>query len=92
MQNTFHIDTFHMNIEEQDMNKSILKCGNSLGHVHFSDNDRMYPGHGHIQFENMLDALDQIGYTGYIAIECLANPSPLEAAKRSFKYLRSIWK
>jgi sugar phosphate isomerase/epimerase len=85
-----HLDTFHMNIEEPDMAKSIIKCKGFLGHMHFADSDRRYPGHGHIRFKEVLNALDQAGYSGYIAIECLAMPDPMETAKRTLEYLRSL--
>ncbi len=82
-----HIDTFHMNIEESKIAESIIKCRGVLGHVHFADNNRMYPGHGHIKFEEVIDALKKIDYKGYVAVECLALPDPLEVAKRSLEYI-----
>jgi 5-keto-L-gluconate epimerase len=85
-----HIDTFHMNIEEAKFRDSILKCGDKLGHVHFSDNDRMYPGHGHIAFEEIFKALKEIGYKGFVAIESLPLPEPLEAAKKTYEFLVSL--
>jgi len=55
-----HIDTFHMNIEEADMAESIVKCGGMLGHVHFADSNRWYPGAGHIDFRAVVNALKKI--------------------------------
>ncbi len=85
-----HIDTFHMNIEETNMTDSILRCNEHIGHVHFADSDRMYPGHGHIPFVDILNALRKIRYKGFIAVECLPLPEPVEAAKRSWKYLHQL--
>lgn len=85
-----HIDTFHMNIEEASFKDSIIKCGNLLGHVHVADNDRMYPGHGHIQFGEVLETLDKSRYKGYIAVECLSLPEPFEAATKALSYMRSL--
>ncbi|MEN8908318.1 MAG: sugar phosphate isomerase/epimerase [Clostridiales bacterium] len=84
------IDSFHMNIEEKNMEEAILMCGNKIGHVHFSDNDRMYPGHGHINFKSIIKALKKVEYDGFIAIECLSLPVPYEAAKNSIKYLNQV--
>ena len=84
------LDTFHMNIEEASFKDSIIKCGNLLGHVHVADNDRMYPGHGHIQFGEVLEALDKSGYKGYIAVECLSLPEPFEVATKALSYMRSL--
>ncbi|NLU10661.1 MAG: sugar phosphate isomerase/epimerase [Tepidanaerobacter acetatoxydans] len=83
-----HLDTFHMNIEEQDMVKSILKAGKSLGHFHFADSDRWYPGHGHIDFKSIIKALKDISYDDYIAFECLPLPTPDEAARKGQNYIK----
>jgi sugar phosphate isomerase/epimerase len=85
-----HIDTFHMNIEEQDMDKSIEKCRETLGHVHLADSNRWYPGAGHIDFRAVLLSLKKIGYQGEIGIECLPYPAPDIAAKNAVGYLSSI--
>ncbi|MDD4569480.1 MAG: sugar phosphate isomerase/epimerase, partial [Tepidanaerobacteraceae bacterium] len=85
-----HLDTFHMNIEEQDMVKSILQAEKTLGHIHFADSDRWYPGHDHINFRRIIEALKDIKYDGYIAFECLPFTTPHEAAENSLKNIRSL--
>lgn len=87
-----HIDTFHMNIEEADMEESIEKCGEMLGHVHFADSNRWYPGAGHIDFCAVVNALKKIGYQGDIGIECMPFPEPDVAAKKAIEYLLSVEK
>lgn len=64
-----HLDTFHMNIEELDWVKPVLKCGDKLGHVHVADNTRLYPGSGMIDFMPFLKALKQIGYSRSLVFE-----------------------
>jgi len=59
---TIHLDVFHMNIEDDGFYRNILKCGKKLGHFHFTDNDRCYPGHGRINFKEIYDALYDVGY------------------------------
>jgi sugar phosphate isomerase/epimerase len=87
-----HLDTFHMNIEEQDMCASIRMCKDELGHIHFADSDRWYPGHGHIDFKAVIDTLYDIGYEGGIGFEHLPHPQGFEAAKKGYEntigYLR----
>ena len=85
-----HIDTFHMNIEEPNICESIEKYGDIIGHVHFADSNRWYPGAGHIDFMAVLNSLDKIGYQGYAAMECLPHPEPDIAAKHGIEYLRSL--
>ncbi len=85
-----HLDTFHMNIEEADFSESIKKAGEALGHVHFADSNRLYPGRGHIDFKEIIIALRDIAYNGYIALECLPYPSPEEAAAGALKYIKRL--
>lgn len=85
-----HIDTFHMNIEEANLYESILKCRRTLGHVHFADSNRYHPGAGHIDFKSVIQALRDIDYEGWIAIECLSNIDPDTSAQRAVKYLNEV--
>ena len=74
-------DTFHMNIEEADIGTSIRAAGSSIGHVHLADTNRQAPGHGHLNVASVLEALDAIGYQGYLAFEVLPLPEPCRAIK-----------
>jgi len=73
-------DTFHMNIEEADMEKAILIAGSRLAYVHFSDSNRLAPGWGRIDFKAILGALRRAGYAGPIGIEVLPKPDDASAA------------
>ncbi|HSB71453.1 MAG TPA: sugar phosphate isomerase/epimerase family protein [Candidatus Methylomirabilis sp.] len=62
-------DTFHMNIEEANMERALrahLACFTSL---HLSDNTRHFPGFGAIDFARVIAILDGLGYQGKLAIE-----------------------
>lgn len=86
-----HLDTFHMNIEEDDIKQSILRAKDHIGHFHFADNQRRYPGSGHINFKEIRDAIISINYSEYIAIECLPLPSQEEAAIRSLDFVKRLF-
>lgn len=64
-----HYDTFHMNIEEKDQAKAILKAGKHLGHFHACGCDRGTPGGDHINWTGIAQALREIDYTGGVVIE-----------------------
>jgi sugar phosphate isomerase/epimerase len=83
-------DTFHMNIEEVDVAASIRRAGNLLGYVHLVDSNRRGPGQGHLSFEEVLKALIDVGYDGYLSLECLPKPDAESAIKNSLKYIRKI--
>lgn len=69
-----HLDTYHMNMEEQDWKKPVLLCGKRLRHVHVADNNRNYPGWGLIDFRPFLGALEEIGYDQTLTLECYPSP------------------
>jgi sugar phosphate isomerase/epimerase len=72
-------DMFHMNIEEADLADPIRAAASQLAYVHTADNNRLQPGAGCLDFLPTFRALKQIGYEGYISIECSALDGPLAA-------------
>lgn len=64
-------DTFHMNIEEEDIAQAIRNAKGYLKHIHFADSTRAAPGHGHTDFKAAAAAIKDIGYKGYISMELL---------------------
>jgi sugar phosphate isomerase/epimerase len=85
-----HLDTFHMNIDETDPVEAILTCEKKLGYIHFADNTRCYPGSGQIDFKRIIKALNDIGYNGYLTVECLPSPDGKTAAAKALRYLKSL--
>jgi D-psicose/D-tagatose/L-ribulose 3-epimerase len=69
-----HLDTFHLNIEEENIADAIRTAGPWLGHLHCSENNRRRPGAGHIPWTAVRQALDDIGYTGWIVMESFVRP------------------
>ena len=70
-----HLDTFHMNIEEEDIPGAIRLAGNRLGHFHAVSNTRKAPGTGHLPWPSIRAALEAIHYSGYIVAETFVNPA-----------------
>ena len=64
-----HLDTFHMNIEEKDLAKSIRKAGKLLAHLHACGSDRGTPGGDHTNWPEIVKALKSIRYDGDVVIE-----------------------
>jgi D-psicose/D-tagatose/L-ribulose 3-epimerase len=66
----FHLDTFHMNIEEKNSGDAIRRSKGRLFHFHACENDRGAPGSGvNIDWDNVAAALKEIGYDGDAVIE-----------------------
>lgn len=79
-------DTFHANMEEKSIGDAIRQCAPYLVHVQISENDRSTPGKGHINFDEVFGALQDVGYSGPIAIEAFGpNPPELAAATHIFR-------
>lgn len=64
-----HLDSFHMNIEEKDSAKAILKAGDKLAHFHACGCDRGTPGNDHINWKGIFAALKEINYNADVVIE-----------------------
>jgi len=63
------LDTFQMNIEEKDPSRAILQAGDKLFHFHVCASDRGIPGTGHINWNDVFDALRRIGYKRWLTVE-----------------------
>ena len=64
------LDTFHMNIEEDSLTGAIRKAGNLLGHIHIGEANRRPPNaQGRIPWENIGQALKDVGYDQYVVME-----------------------
>jgi sugar phosphate isomerase/epimerase len=86
------LDTFHMNIEEPCIAESIKLAGSKMFHLHYADSNRMYPGAGHIDFKSVIQAAQDIGYTGYFSGEHRPDPEGTMAAANGLNFLRKIEK
>jgi sugar phosphate isomerase/epimerase len=64
-------DTFHMNLEEDDIAGAFRTHGAHLQHVHLADSNRAAPGAGHIDFAPIVQALVDVDYQGYLSFELL---------------------
>ena len=81
-------DSFHMNIEEPDIEESIRACGDRIFHFHVADSNRWYPGAGHLDFRSILKALYATGYEGYVSGEFMPLPDADTSAQKGIAHLR----
>jgi len=73
-------DTFHMNIEEADPAASLRRHADVLGHVQVADSNRLEPGAGHYDWASTVGALEEIGYDGWLVLECRTLSGPPSVA------------
>jgi sugar phosphate isomerase/epimerase len=83
-------DTYHMNIEESSMHGALIRFRELYDSLHISDNNRLFPGLGGIDFLSLLRFLKEVGYTGGIAIEGNLRDSFEEDLRASMRLLRPM--
>ncbi|MFI3208134.1 MAG: TIM barrel protein [Eubacteriales bacterium] len=100
------VDTFHMNIEEDDMYESLEKYLPYIGCIHICENHRGVPGTGHIDWKRIVKILEKYQYNGYLDMETFVesntevgdalfiwngrNRTAYEEAKNGINYIRSV--
>ncbi|MGI6004100.1 MAG: sugar phosphate isomerase/epimerase family protein [Christensenellales bacterium] len=85
-----HLDTWHMNVEEDSMADAIACAAyhGRLSHMHVCENNRRVPGliRGNINWPEIFGALKQAGYRGYLTME----PFVIMGATNS--HMLGIWR
>jgi D-psicose/D-tagatose/L-ribulose 3-epimerase len=66
-----HLDTYHMNIEEESFAAGFRAAAPYLGYVHVSEANRGVPGRGTVDWAAVMNAMAEIGYRGPIALESM---------------------
>jgi sugar phosphate isomerase/epimerase len=83
-------DTYHMNIEEDDLCAALRDAGDLLGAVHLSDSNRGQPGTGHVPFEAVVATLREQGFDGVLSVECRLRGEPEQAVRDCGRFLRDL--
>ncbi|HEV7246952.1 MAG TPA: sugar phosphate isomerase/epimerase [Shinella sp.] len=68
-----HLDSYHMNIEEADVEMAIVDAGEHLGYFHIGESNRGYLGAGSVDFVAIFNGLARIDYTGPIVFESFSS-------------------
>ena len=76
----FHLDTFHLNIEEKSLPGAFERGLRRLCHVHAAENDRGSVGSGHVDWPGVARALQNGGYDGWVVAETFTAKIPEIAA------------
>ncbi len=66
----YQYDVYHMQIMEGNLIETIRKNVGQIGHIQIADvPGRHEPGTGEINYANVLNAIDESGYEGFVALE-----------------------
>jgi D-psicose/D-tagatose/L-ribulose 3-epimerase len=63
------LDTFHMNMEEDDIGRAIRRAAVHLVHFQANENHRGYLGTGHLDWTEICHVLAELNYCGPITLE-----------------------
>jgi sugar phosphate isomerase/epimerase len=81
-------DTFHMSIEESNLGDSLRQAGDRIVHIQLGDSNRLLPGRGLLDWAEILGALADIGYDGYVSLECSTGADPERSLPQTARFLR----
>lgn len=76
-------DFYHMHISEGDLCGHLREGFDQVGYLQLADHPgRNEPGTGEIHYPRVLKEAYDLGYRGYVGLECRPLGDPIEAAKR----------
>ena len=85
-------DVFHMNIEDAKIGEELSKNIDHIAYIHMADSNRLAPGWGHTDFEDIFNHLKMAKYDGWLSVEILPKPEPYLAAKQAIEFLKPLLK
>lgn len=92
-----NFDIGHFFCVKEDPSSLIYQLSDHIEHFHLADiadtrvHEHLIPGYGAIDFKSVFQSIDEIGYQGFVTVELYPYQSnPVEAAQRSFNYLKEI--
>lgn len=86
-------DTAHAFFRHDQPVDYVHQLGDELSHVHLADYDRTAPGDGGYDFTDLMQALRDVSYTGYVTIEAgftKRSTDPFAVARRGLAYLKEV--
>lgn len=86
-----HLDVYHMNIEESDIQQAILDTGDYLGYFHTGDSHRGYMGSGSIDLAGAFRALVKSGYKGPITFKSFSSRVVGQPLEGILGIWRNLW-
>jgi sugar phosphate isomerase/epimerase len=92
-----NFDIGHFYCVNEDPAKVVYELSDYIEHFHLADiahtriHNHLIPGKGSIDFRPVFDAMDDIGYRGFVTVELYPyQDNPIYAAKEAYSYLCSI--
>lgn len=92
-----NFDIGHFYCVGEDPANLVSELSEYIEHFHLADiastrvHNHLIPGRGSIDFAQVFDAMDDIGYDGFVTVELYPyQENPVQAAEEAYNYLQSI--
>lgn len=86
-----HLDTYHMHIEEADIEAAIVQTGPMLGYFHIGESNRGYLGAGSLDFDRVFRGLAKAEYKGPITFESFSSAVVNQPLSGILAIWRNLW-
>ena len=86
-----HLDSYHMNIEENSMEEAIVCAKEHLGYFHMGESHRGYLGTGSVDFDGVFAALHKLEYDGPIVFESFSSEVISPSLSNTLCIWRNLW-
>ena len=86
-----HLDTYHMHIEEADIEAAIVETGPMLGYFHIGESNRGYLGAGSLDFDRVFRGLAKAEYRGPITFESFSSAVVNQPLSGILAIWRNLW-
>ena len=84
------LDMFHLSIEEADIPAKIRESGSYVKYVHLGHNNRLMPGYGSTNWKAIVKALKDIGFDGYMSLECSLTGDPEKTLPEAAAFMKKL--
>lgn len=71
-----HLDTYHLNIEEESFGDAIRTAGDRMGYIHLSESNRGTPGRGTVDWDDVFGGLKAVDFDGSLVMESFVELNP----------------
>lgn len=88
----FECDTYHMALEERSVPAALVtaQLSGRMAHLQVGDSNRRAPGHGHLNWPDIVRTLVSLRYDGWVSVECLQVPDSDTSARDAHRYLSML--
>jgi D-psicose/D-tagatose/L-ribulose 3-epimerase len=86
-----HLDSYHMNIEENGLAEPVHECGDRFRYLHIGESHRGYLGTGNVDFDQLFGAVRDVGFAGPVTFESFSSAVVSAELTPMLALWRNLW-